>query len=137
MPQRSHDPHRRRRLPSRLLPRAILAAAIWAFVGTVAYSTFWADLTLLAFWVRSIEPINDLAAACRGAGQYPRLHFPRTLQIVVVSFAPAALIGSFPAEQLLNPTTALSLAPVVLIGWRTVTVVIWRRGLPRYESASS
>ena len=45
---------------------------VWVIAGTVAYCTFWADLTLLAFWVRSIEPINDLAAAWRGAGQYPR-----------------------------------------------------------------
>lgn len=118
-------------------PGAILALTVWAFVGTVVYSSLWADLTLLAFWVRSIEPINDLAAAWRGAGQYPRQYFPRTLQIVLVSFAPAALIGSFPAEQLLNPTVALSLAPVILIGFCTVTVVIWRRGLLRYESASS
>lgn len=120
-----------------LRPGAILATISWAFVGTVAYSTFWADLTLLAFWVRSIEPINDLAAAWRGAGQYPRQYFPRTLQTVLVSFAPAALIGSFPAEQLLNPTVALSLAPVVLTASCALTAAIWWRGLRRYESASS
>lgn len=120
-----------------LRPDAILATTIWAFVGTVAYSTFWADLTLLAFWVRSIEPINDLAAAWRGAGQYPRQYFPRTLQIVLVSFAPAALIGSFPAEQLLDPSAALGLAPVVAAGSCGLTALIWRRGLRRYQSASS
>jgi ABC-2 type transport system permease protein len=118
-------------------PGAILAMTVWAFVGTIAYSSLWADLTLLAFWVRSIEPINDLAAAWRGAGQYPRQYFPRTVQIALVSFAPAALIGSFPAEQLLDPAAALGLAPVVAAGSCGLTALIWSRGLRRYQSASS
>ncbi|MGC5165949.1 ABC transporter permease [Luteimicrobium sp. DT211] len=117
--------------------KALVALIVWALAGTVAYCAFWADLALLAFWVRSIEPVNDLAAAWRGAGQYPRLFFPRTVQIVLVSFAPAALIGSFPGEQLLRPTAALLLAPVVVVGSCSVTALIWRFGLVRYDSASS
>ena len=120
-----------------LRPDAVLSMIVWAIAGTVAYCTFWADLTLLAFWVRSIEPINDLAAAWRGAGQYPRQYFPRTVQVVLVSFAPAALSGSFPAEQLLDPSVALGLAPVVLIASCAITAFVWRLGLVRYESASS
>jgi len=120
-----------------LAPGAVLAMIVWGAVGTVVYCTFWADLTLLAFWVRSIEPINDLAAAGRGAGQYPRQFFPRTVRVVLVSFVPAALIGSFPAEQLLSPIAALGLAPVVLVACCALTAFVWRRGLLRYNSASS
>jgi ABC-2 type transport system permease protein len=120
-----------------LRPDAVLAMIVWALAGTVAYCTFWADLTLLAFWVRSIEPVNDLAAAWRGAGQYPRQFFPRTLQIILVSFAPAALNGSFPAEQLLDPAAALLLAPVVVLVSCSFTALVWRYGLVRYNSASS
>jgi ABC-2 type transport system permease protein len=118
-------------------PYAVMSALVWAVAGTVAYCTFWADLAFLAFWVRSIEPVNDLAAAGRGAGQYPRQFFPRTVRVVLVSFAPAALTGSFPAQQLLEPTAALILAPVVLIASCSLTVLIWRRGIVRYNSASS
>jgi len=118
-------------------PGAVLVMLAWAVGGTVAYCMFWADLALLAFWVRSIEPINDLAAAWRGAGQYPRQFFPRTVQIALVSFAPAALSGSFPAEQLLNPTAALGLIPVVVAGSCALTALVWRRGLSRYNGASS
>ncbi|WP_125777392.1 ABC transporter permease [Antribacter gilvus] len=118
-------------------PEAVLAMIVWAVAGTVAYCAFWTDLTLLAFWVRSIEPVNDLAAAWRVAGQYPRQFFPRTVQIILVSFAPAALIGSFPAEQLLDPTAALLLAPVVVLVSCSFTALIWRYGLARYNSASS
>ncbi|WP_125774316.1 ABC transporter permease [Antribacter gilvus] len=118
-------------------PEGVLAMIAWAFAGTIAYCAFWADLTLLAFWVRSIEPVNDLAAAWRGAGQYPRQFFPRTMQIVLVSFAPAALIGSFPAEQLLDPTAGLVLAPAVVLVSCSLTALIWQFGLVRYNSASS
>ena len=52
-------------------PYAVMSMLAWAVTGAVAYCTFWADLTMAAFWVRSIEPVNDLAAAWRGAGQYP------------------------------------------------------------------
>jgi len=118
-------------------PKALVALTVWALAGTVAYGAFWADLALLAFWVRSIEPVNDLAAAWRGAGQYPRPFFPRTFQVVLVSFAPAALVGSFPAEQLTDPTAALVLAPVVVLASCALTTLIWSRGLVRYDSASS
>jgi ABC-2 type transport system permease protein len=118
-------------------PYAVMSMLVWAIAGTVAYCTFWADLAFLAFWVRSIEPVNDLAAAGRGAGQYPRQFFPRTVQVILVSFAPAALTGSFPAQQLLKPTAALILAPVVLIAACSLTALIWRRGIGRYNSASS
>jgi ABC-2 type transport system permease protein len=116
---------------------AVMSMLGWAITGTVAYCMFWADLTFLAFWVRSIEPVNDLAAAWRGAGQYPRQFFPRTVQVILVSFAPAALTGSFPAQQLLKPAAALILAPVVLIASCSLTALIWRRGIVRYNSASS
>ncbi|MGP3967680.1 ABC transporter permease [Streptomyces sp. 6N223] len=118
-------------------PYVVVSVLVWAFVGTVAYCAFWAILTFLAFWVRSIEPVNDLAAAWRGSGQYPRQFFPRTFQIILVSFAPAALNGSYPAEQLLNPTASLALAPVVLFASFSFTALTWRQGLVRYNSASS
>jgi ABC-2 type transport system permease protein len=118
-------------------PYAVMSMLVWAATGTVAYCLFWADLSFIAFWVRSIEPVNDLAAAWRGAGQYPRQFFPRTVQVILVSFAPAALTGSFPAQQLVQPAAALILAPVVLIASGTLTALIWRRGLVRYNSASS
>jgi ABC-2 type transport system permease protein len=74
-------------------PYAVMSMLVWAIAGTVAYCLFWADLTLIAFWVRSIEPVNDLAAAWRGSGQYPRQFFPRTVQVILVSFAPAWLVS--------------------------------------------
>jgi len=120
-----------------LKPAAILVMIVWAFAGAVAYCTFWADLTLLAFWVRSIEPVNELAAAWRGCGQYPRQFFPRTVQVILVSLAPAALSGSYPAEQLLDPSVALLFAPVIVIVSGSLTALIWRLGLVRYNSASS
>ncbi|MFD0202940.1 MULTISPECIES: ABC transporter permease [Saccharothrix] len=118
-------------------PHAVGSTLVWALVGSVAYCTFWADLAFLAFWLQSVEPVNDLAAAWRGAGQYPRQFFPRTFQVVLVSVTPAALSGSYPAEQLLEPTTTLVLAPVVLIAACSLTAFIWRRGLVRYDSAST
>ncbi|KAB8162900.1 hypothetical protein FH609_004000 [Streptomyces sp. 3MP-14] len=120
-----------------IAPLAVVSMVVWAFVGTVAYCAFWADLAFLAFWARSIEPVNELAAAWRGAGQYPRQFFPRTFQIVLVSLAPAALSGSYPARQLLDPDASLVLAPVVLVATASVTALVWRRGLARYDSASS
>lgn len=52
-------------------PYAVLCVPGWAFVGTVAHCAFWADLAFLAFWLRSSEPVNELAAAWRGFGRYP------------------------------------------------------------------
>jgi ABC-2 type transport system permease protein len=118
-------------------PYAVMSMIVWAIAGSVAYCMFWADLTLIAFWVRSIEPVNDLAAALLGAGQYPRQFFPRTVQVILVSFAPAALTGSFPAQQLLRPAAALIFAPVVLIASCSLTALIWRHGIVLYNSASS
>lgn len=118
-------------------PHAVASMVVWAFVGSVAYCAFWADLAFLAFWVQSIQPINDLAAAWRGSGQYPRRFFPRTFQVILVSFAPAALSGSYPVEQLLEPTATLVFAPIVLIAACSLTAFVWRRGLVRYDGAST
>lgn len=42
-----------------------------------------------------------------------------------------------PAQQLLEPTAVLILAPVVLIASCSLTALIWRRGIVQYNSASS
>lgn len=118
-------------------PHAVVAAVVWVFVGSVAYCAFWADPAFLAFWLQSVEPVNDLAAAWRGAGQYPRRFFPRAARLALVSFAPAALTGSYPAEQLLEPTTTRVLAPVVLVTACSLTAFIRRRGLVRHDGTST
>ncbi|UED87172.1 ABC transporter permease [Streptomyces profundus] len=118
-------------------PHAMVCVLVWALVGSFAYCAFWANLAFAAFWVRSVEPVNELAAAWRGSGQYPRQFFPRTFQVVLVSFAPAALSGSYPAQRFLDPSSSLVLAPVVLLASFSLTALVWRRGLARYDSASS
>lgn len=115
----------------------VLAAVVWLVVGVVVFSCFWTNLVLLAFWTRSIEPINDVAAGVRTAGQYPLGYFPVWARAVLVTVAPAGLLAAVPGEQLVAPTwLVLAAVPaaavtVVLTGWH------WRSGLRSYESASS
>lgn len=115
----------------------VVAAIVWLACGVIAYGCLWTNLVLLAFWTRSIAPVNDLAAGLRTAGQYPLAYFPGWARGVLVTVVPAGLLAPVPAEQLLVPGWSSLLAvpavglAVLLTSWH------WRAGLRRYESASS
>ncbi|WP_454300422.1 ABC-2 family transporter protein [Salana multivorans] len=115
----------------------ILAAVVWLAVGVVVFSCFWTNLVLLAFWTRSIEPINDVAAGVRTAGQYPLDYFPAWARALFVTVAPAGLLAAVPSEQLMASTWPVLAAVPAATAAVTLTAWHWRSGLRHYESASS
>ncbi len=98
-----------------LTPSGVASALGWAIVGLVAYSTLWANLVFMAFWVESAEPINDVAAQLRTAGQYPVAYFPQWARTGLGSIIPASLLAAVPVQQLVDVSGNLLLGAAGLI----------------------
>jgi len=117
----------------------MLMAAAWVVLGIVGFTAFWMNLSYLAFWFASAQPVSQIATQLLGAGRYPRAYLQRAARTVFSTLVPASLVGAVPVEALLGETGAIwllvALAGVLLAG--VLTAGHWTLALRRYESASS
>lgn len=125
---------------SQLAPDALLdnllQAVLLAALGVGAFSLCWANLVMLSLWVDGAEPVNDVAAQLRTAGQYPLGCFPPWARLGLLTVVPAALLSSHPAGVLegAEPLSG-ALAVVVALG-AAGTALHWRAAVAQYSSAS-
>jgi ABC-2 type transport system permease protein len=112
-------------------------AGTLALAGLVAFSLVWVNLVMLAFWVDSVEPVNDVAVVAREAGQYPLAYFPGPARLLLVTAAPVGLLASVPAAAMLGQRTGLLLAALTVAALTVLTSLHWRAAIRQYNSASS
>ena len=119
-----------------LTPGRLATAGLLAALGVVAFSLCWTNIVMLAFWVDSAEPINDVAAQVRTAGQYPLAYFPSWARVALLTIAPAGLLSSHPVGVLEGADSLL--LPVLLVVMASVaaTALHWRAAIKQYSSAS-
>jgi ABC-2 type transport system permease protein len=117
-------------------PALLAEAAIWMATGCIGFSLLWANLAYVAFWTDSADPINEVALQVREAGKYPLTYFPKSVQLVLTTVAPAGLIAAVPVGVLTGTTAALSTVALLLTAGVLLTVLHWQVASRRYSSAS-
>lgn len=125
-------------LASQVAPTAseLLLGGLIALTGATAYSAAWGSMTFLALWLKSIEPINDLAAVWRNAGQYPLGVFTQGVSVVLQTAIPVLGLAALPATGSIKFGTTGAMI-LISVAWIIIAAAVWRTGMRRYEGAST
>lgn len=120
---------------------ALRAAAflILIFNGTLIYYCIQMLMVLPVFWTQSSRGFQDLFHTVGMAMERPDRIFKGGIRVLFTVILPFALISSFPARIFiegfdLNILTHLAL---VSIGLWIAVLIVWKKGLKSYSSASS
>jgi ABC-2 type transport system permease protein len=122
------------------LPRvALLPVALVS--GAVIYAAVWISLATIAFWiVDAIELVNAFTYGGSFLSQYPISIFGRWLRGLVLFVLPLAFVAYFPVRVLLGkdgigPAQLGYASPLVAAAGSLVAYAVWERAVRRYRSA--
>jgi ABC-2 type transport system permease protein len=109
------------------------------FLGLICIYCFWLMLASAAFWLVRINEVQELFDGLYRAGRYPTGIYPRWMRTGLTVLVPLAFAITVPSEALTGRLAAGSFlgslaAAIVLI---TASRLLWKRGLRRYDGASS
>lgn len=117
-----------------LLPLAIAS-------GAVLYAAIWIALATIAFWiVDAIEFVNAFTYGGSFLSQYPITIFGRWLRGLVLFVVPLAFVAYFPVRALLGkdglgPAELGYATPVVAAVAAVVAYAVWENAVRHYRSA--
>jgi len=109
------------------------------FLGIIIFYSIEFIIACLVFWFRNFSYAGWLAGELTKYSRRPDSIYYDWFRKILFSFLPMALIASVPARMLLfdfDPRLLLIQFCVAALFF-TLSVLIWRKGLMRYESASS
>ena len=108
-------------------------------VGLVSIYCVWLMLASASFWLIRMNEVQELFDGVYRAGQYPVGIYPGWLKYGLTFLVPLAFAITVPSEAVTGRLTWQAVA--VAVGTALVLVVFsrwfWRRGLRRYDGASS
>lgn len=113
-------------------------APVGVLAGAIVFVSFGVLIHSVAFWAGPVNSlarqVNEILVLFTG---YPDLLFGGALRVALFTLVPAGLLAWMPARLVREPSLE-SLATVVggAIGFAALAVVVFRRGLRRYESGS-
>ncbi len=124
-------------------PGRVLAIPLAIVSGAVIYAAVWVALATIAFWiVDAIELVNAFTYGGSFLSQYPIGIFARWLRGLVVFVVPLAFVAYFPALYVLGKEDELGLpeafrfaSPVVAVAAALVAGAVWRNAVRHYRSA--
>jgi ABC-2 type transport system permease protein len=119
-------------------------AHIAAFIGTlilglICIYCFWLMLASAAFWLVRINEVQELFDGLYRAGRYPTGIYPRWMRTGLTVLVPLAFAITVPSEAITGRLAAgsflgsLAAAAILLV----VSRLLWKKGLRRYDGASS
>jgi ABC-2 type transport system permease protein len=117
-----------------LLPVAIVS-------GAVIYAAVWVSLATIAFWiVDAIEFVNAFTYGGSFLAQYPISIFGRWLRGLVLFVIPLAFVAYFPVRTILDkdgigPAALGYASPLVAVAGTLVALAVWERAVRHYRSA--
>ena len=111
----------------------------WLLVGVVASVLLRFAFSVWIFWTERNWAITRLYFAFFSIADKPDVMFPPMLRFFLKTILPFSLIGAVPARALLEGLSLQESALVafVLLAFFGINRELWRRGLMRYQSASS
>jgi ABC-2 type transport system permease protein len=112
---------------------------VWLLVGVTSAALLRFAFSIWTFWTERSWALSRLYYQFFAFATKPDAIYPKVIRYTILTALPFGLIGSVPARALLHgitPTEWIVLATVLsLFAWMNGT--LWRRGLRRYQSASS
>ena len=94
----------------------------------------------VAFWVKDSAQLMQISYELNDYSRYPLNIFPKPLRFIMTFIIPFALVAYYPALYLLGKQTffgVIGLLVPVTLALCLIAVLLWKRGLKRYESAGS
>ncbi len=116
-----------------------LAFVFWLLVGLTTAVLLRFAFSIWIFWTERSWALSRLYYQFFALATKPDVLFPQTIRYLILSALPFAFIGSVPARALLKglEPKEYALIAAVLAAFYGFNVVFWRKGLKRYQSASS
>lgn len=124
-------------IPINLL-NAILFLLLFVFAFILHYS-FTLLINSAAFWIYRTQGFHSFASIFLNAAQYPGDIFKGFFKIFFTLIVPASIVATVPAEALIGNLKFGSVALFLIItaAFFVIANLVWRKGIRRYESASS
>ncbi len=111
----------------------------WLNVGMVSALLLRFAFSIWIFWTERSWALSRLYYQFFAFATKPDTLYPKAIRYLILTALPFAFIGSVPARALLHgiETWEYGLIAGVLTFFFVFNTVLWRRGLQRYQSASS
>jgi ABC-2 type transport system permease protein len=95
--------------------------------------------SVCVFWTDRSWALSRLYYQFFGFATKPDAIYPRGVRLVIMTILPFAFIGSVPARALLHGLkwSEYGILTCMLLGFFCLNQWLWKKGLQRYQSASS
>lgn len=116
-----------------------LLLVFWIFVGLLAQYLLRFFFVIWVFWLERGIMVSRMYYQFYALANKPEALYPKAIRYVLKTALPFAFLGSVPAEVLMgrgSPSLYL-LVFSVLAAYALILRTLWKRGLRRYQSASS
>ena len=116
-----------------------LIAIVWIFIGLLTQLLLRFAFSIWIFWTERSFALARLYYQFFAFATKPDSIYPKAIRYLILTALPFAFIGSVPARALLHglKPTEYVLVGGVLLFFFCFDVFFWKRGLKRYQSASS
>ena len=116
-----------------------LLAAAWLGVGLISALVLRFIFSIWVFWTDRSWAISRLYYQFFNFATKPDAIYPKFIRYVILTALPFAFIGSVPARALLHGLEPIEYAGIAatLVSLFLVDAFLWKRGVRRYQSASS
>jgi ABC-2 type transport system permease protein len=113
--------------------------AFWLLVGVAAATVLRFAFSIWIFWTERSWALSRLYYQFFQFATKPDAIYPKSIRYLILTALPFAFIGSVPARALLYGLEAWEYGVVagVIVGFGVLDGWLWRKGLKRYQSASS
>ena len=116
-----------------------LGVLFWIVIGLITQYLVRFFFVVWSFWLERGITVSMLYYQFYALANKPEGLYPVFIRYLIKTALPFAFMGSIPAVALLGKATwtDYTLVAVVLVAYAGVCVLLWKRGLRRYQSASS
>ena len=96
-------------------------------------------MSMAMFWTTTGDGINFIRMQSQQIQKWPDFMYPQTFRILFTRFIPILAVGSYSCRYLLNCGDWRDIVFMIgaIISCSVILSYLWRKGLQRYESASS
>jgi ABC-2 type transport system permease protein len=120
-------------------PDIIARFVLGVILATIVFVAFLILVESLAFWIGNAALLSQQASnALVTFSLYPITLFEGNARLILFTLIPAAFIGAVPAEFIRSFSwTTLAQLLIAAFGLLALALIVFRRGLRRYESGSA
>lgn len=113
--------------------------ALWLLIGVTTALLVRFAFSIWVFWTERSWAMSRLYYQFFTFATKPDGIYPKFIRYLILTALPFAFIGSVPARALLHGLSTREYTALfgVLLAFTVFDVVLWRKGLKRYQSASS